>query len=255
MAEQDRNTKAPEPDELLTEAIARNLPLELHRVTGDASIPAARARMLGMDDEHIYLETAQTIGRAVRIHAGDSVDAYFNYSDTIFRFRAEIISCSCTVRLNNDKVIEGWAIRRPKDVVPGQRRDSFRTRLIHEDPISVFMHLTSSEQPDCTPIDVRRFIGTLVDASAGGLGIRIDGQSASQFKMYDYLFVRFALPDHPEEVELLTEIRQSRSVLDETAARIGIMAIPFPTEREMVRQLQPLNRHLTEVQRRLRSAA
>jgi len=251
----DKKAPIADPAALLEGACARNTPLELFRRVGDASLPVARARMLDIDGELIYLEEPQTIGMDVRINAGDPLTAFFSRSEALLCFHTTVKSRSCPVRLNARKVVQGMTIRRPANVKPGQRREYFRTSLATQDPIPVRMHEASSQEPATCPIGALRYEGRLVDGSGSGLGVRIDGENCSKFKRFRLFFVTFCVPGTEHRLDTLCEVRQARPILDGHAVRIGMFIHPWPTQRHLTRQIQPFLRYLVEVQRRVRRSA
>jgi len=75
MADESNQNDGVEEIDPLVEASARNVPLELHSMTYDRTVPAARARMIGLDEAQIFLEKPQIIGRHVRLHKAQEFEA------------------------------------------------------------------------------------------------------------------------------------------------------------------------------------
>lgn len=243
-----------DPKALLTSGCERNIPVEIHKHTGNAAVPVARARMMCLDDERIYLDEPQTIGQPVKMGKNTAVDAYFSINHTLFTFSTTVASMRCKVRLNESKVLIGMALNLPSDIHQGQRRSRYRTSLAMQSPIKVTMHAASSDL-NSAPIDADRYEGRLVDGSEGGLGVLLDFDRPRKFKMYDKWIVRFHLPGESELTTLGCEVRQSRTIRDGETMKVGLMAKPWPTDRAMREQLLPLSRHLTAIERQLRQKA
>ena len=233
----------------LEAACARNTPLELHSLAQDRTIPAARARMIELDDEHLYLEKPQIIGRNVRLSAGQEFMAFFSYNDILFEFRCKVVESRATVRLNRRKLVEGLVITRPADVKPGQRRQFYRTSVVAREPVPARLQpAPEGEHPE--PDETATWSdAAIVDASAGGFGVRIDDANYSRFRVYQNYFVRFTVPDSGREIVTLCELRQVRPILDGQATRLGMLLLPWPSQSRLSWQLQPLLAYLTNIQR------
>jgi len=228
----------------------RNVPIEIHKHTGDATTPVVRARMLWCDDEHVYLDSPQSIGREVRLSRDTPVEAYFAVDGELYAFSAVVASMNCRVRLNSSKVVDGVALTHPAVVKQGQRRARYRTSLALQEPIHVWMHRAMSDL-ESAPIDSGLFQGRLVDASDTGFGVLIDGDLAHRFKVFDRWFIRFLIPGVTEETVFPCEVRQVRTARGGAATRIGLMALPWPSTRELRRKMMPLSRYLASVERQL----
>jgi c-di-GMP-binding flagellar brake protein YcgR len=250
MADQTPQQPTREDDQPpLEAACARNVPLELHSVSQDRTIPAARARMIDLDDRHVYLEKPQIIGRNVRLSAGQRFAAYFSYNDVIFEFRCQVVETRAAVRLNRRKLVEGLVITRPSEVSPGQRRQFFRTTVAAREPIPARIQpAPDGERPE--PDEHAPWLeARLVDASAGGFGLRVDDPNYSRFRVFHNYFVRFGVPESGREIVTLCELRQVRPIQDGAATRLGMLLLPWPTQARLNSQLQPLLAYLTKLQR------
>jgi len=243
-----------DPAVLLASGCERNIPVEIHKHTGSAAVPVARARMMCIDGERLYLDEPHTIGKPVKMGKNTSVDAFFSINNTLFTFSTTVASMHCKVRLNESKVLVGMALNLPREIHQGQRRSRFRTSLAMQTPIKVTMHQASSDL-NSAPIDAVRYEGRLVDGSEGGLGVLLEFDRPRKFKIYDKWIVRFQLPDLDEPTTLGCELRQTRTIRDGETMKIGLMAMPWPTDRTMREQLLPLSRHLTSIERHLRQKA
>lgn len=250
MSDEPNSHDIVEHQDSLKEACARNVPLELHSVSYDRSVPAARARMIDLDDDFIYLEKPQIIGRNVRLHQAQLFEAFFNYNDVLFTFTTHVADPSTAVRLNQKKVVEGLILERPPQVKPGQRRQFYRTSLAAiPEPISALLQETDDEMDDLEPDDGRTWqAAAVVDASAGGFGVRIDDGNYLRYKIYHNYFLKMVLPDG-SEITVLCELRQVRSLLNGQATKLGLLLLPWPTQAKLNWHIQPLLSYLTQMQR------
>ncbi len=240
-----------DPAALLASGCERNIPVEIHKHTGSAAVPVARARMMCIDGERLYLDEPQTIGKPVQMGKNTAVDAFFSINNMLFTFTTTVASMKCKVRLNETKMLIGMALNLPKVIDQGQRRSRFRTSLAMQAPIKVTLHQASMDL-NSAPIEAERYEGRLVDGSEGGLGVLLDFDRPRKFKMYDKWIVQFHLPSEPDLTVLGCELRQARTIREGETMKIGLMAMPWPTMRSMREQLLPLSRHLTAIERQLR---
>lgn len=236
--------------EPLEEACARNVPLELHSLAHERTIPAARARMIDLDEAHIYLEKPQIIGRKVRIHKTQEFEAFFSFADILFTFKTAVVENNATVRLNGRKLVEGLILERPRAVTPGQRRQFFRTSLAVM-PANIEAQIQeAADEDEPVPSETAPWMeARIVDASAGGFGVRIEEPNYSKFKIYRNYFVRFNVPEVSQDLTTLCELRQVRPILDGSATKLGFLLLPWPTQGSLNWQLQPLLSFLTKLQR------
>ncbi|MEC9372290.1 MAG: PilZ domain-containing protein [Planctomycetota bacterium] len=238
---------------LLEEACARNVPLEIHRRSPNGSVPCARGRMIWLDENNIYIEQPQTIGREVRLAPNQHVDAFFSLHGEIYGFPSIMFDTDCTIRLNTAKTIRGMSLVRPAELRPGQRRSHYRVSLACQDPIPAIMHATAEETVDAAPWPYQPFSGTIVDASAGGFGVIISHAHARPLEIYDPLFIHFQVPGGTEPLLFLCEIRQIRPLRADLDDKLGLMIVTWPDQRAMTRSIQPLLRMITDIERKSRS--
>jgi len=240
----------PTVEELMAAGCDRNIPVEIHKHTGNAAIPVARARMMCKDGERLYLDEPQTIGKDVKMGKGTNVDVFCSIGDQLFTFTTSVASMQCKVRLNKTKELVGMALNLPASVAQGQRRSRFRTSLALQTPIPVSMHQASMDL-NSAPIDAARFDGRLVDASDGGIGVMFDFDRPYKFKMYDRWIVRFVIPGESETTVLGCELRQARTIREDETMKVGLLALPWPSPRAMRERMLPMARYLTGIERAL----
>ena len=252
--------KKPETDpaalceELLKKACARSAVLELHRQQGGVLVPAAKARMIRLEDGLIVLDRPQVIGREVPLGMGQTLDAYVYVDDELYTFQTTMTATDCPVPLNKDKNIMGAKIERPSALSKGQRRQFFRTSLALYDPFPVEFHVTDASAPLETPLGAHHFHGLILDASPGGFGVRVDNVAYSRFKIYDHYYLSFQAPNQKDNSVFLCELRQARAFRDGESVKLGFLLLPWPSQREVDRRIIPLQRYLTDMQRLARKA-
>ncbi len=241
---------------VLQEACDRNVPVELHYLNPAGSrqglapdILHAQARLLAIDDEHVYLDSPQDIGKHVQIGRGRQVDAYFVFQGKIYKFRSTVTKVQCLVELNRKKRIVGMSLAAPRKVAEGQRREDHRVSLASQDPIKVSLHEAPQDDPDSCPITARRFKGLAVNLSRGGISVRVDGNDRHRFVVGRYFYVSFRLPEDAEEMIFLAEARHSVEILRGAAGRVGFQFLRWPNQIEMRQKTKRLGQYLNEVER------
>lgn len=246
----------PGTDEILERALDRSVRIEMHRATDWLVLPVASARLIKADDDSIWLDEPQIIGKTITLSNNSTCECYFVMDDEIYGFKAKVQDLDASFALNESKMIRGIKLKRPTDIIDRQRRQNFRTLLVTEDDIKVTVHSAGTgETPDIVPLDRINDQGMLLDASAAGIGVRVDRPiRKGELEIFDKLFVQFVVPGDPREVAMLTEVRQIRRVLEDTATRLGLMALPWPTNSHLSRTTAPLERYLMQVQRKSRAA-
>lgn len=235
---------------LINEACDRNTPVELHYTDGKGALTVARARVLGTDEETLYLDRPQCIQREIGYHSGQILDAYFSLHGILYWFRTTVLSPEHHVELNARKRVIGMSIAFPRSVKPGQRRRSYRASTLGIGEIIVHLHTTDKEMPDVTPIDAGQYRGLLVDVSVGGVGLAIEQHTYSHFHVGDVMFLRLPLPERPMPFYLVTQVRQSRPLHEDGGARLGLQFECWPSQRAFSAMERELQRFVTDLQRR-----
>lgn len=250
----DTGTSRP-PDgdgDVLEQACARNVPVELHRRGSDGLHPVMRARLISLDATNLYLDSPQTIGLDQQLQNGEALIGYFDTADEMYTFDTAVVHAACRVRLNSEMTVPGLIVTRPARVTRGQRRSFFRRTVAGDGAIAVCAHVTDPARPDACPLDAHRLEGTLVDASEGGFGMNVVDDPARPVRLWDQLFVRFTLPGSNVETVLLCQVRQVRRLPRLGQVRLGMMALPWPDHRYLNLTTRPLTKYLMDVERRSR---
>ena len=240
--------------EILDAACARNLPLELHHRAADDQIMVARTRVLDVDDESIYLDLPQRSGGTFSPVRGQAVTAYMRVNGRRLVFHAHVTRARCHVRLNDQTRVAGFSISRPTKVEEAQRREDFRITVASIDPIEVRLHeVTDADTTKCL-LDAKRFEGSLVDISGGGVCVRVDAGQRREFHTQERHFIDFVLPENAGEIVMLTELCHAQQILNAEATRIGLQFLPW-TPQFTKPQVQRIARFCAYLQRRIAQRA
>jgi len=236
--------------ELLEEACRRNLSIELHRPHGECQLPAARGRLVAVEDDCLKLEEPETLGREVQLASGLECMAYVKLQDEMYVFETSILETHCFVRLNESKRVPGISISRPTVIKRGQRRQYFRTTLVGSYSLPASLYAATESEPVASLLDGPRYHNTLLaDASEGGVSVVVPDVPSFRFDRFQRFFVRFPVPEPTVVVEFLGEVRSLRELHDGRDTRLGLMSLPWPSQAFLTRTLRPLSRFLTDVQR------
>lgn len=233
---------------ILEAACARNLSVEIH-CQSSGSLQVARSRLLAVDEAGAYLDSPQNDGRGIRFMEGVEVHVYLTVDDGWRMFRSRVTRSSCKIKLNATKTVLGMAISLPAQMEQTQRREDFRVSVACGEAIAAQLHTASHDDPNCCPLDAKRFGGRLVDLSAGGLALRVDASEHGSFRPGDRYFVSYVLPDGQGEMTCLVEVRHAGPILDGDATRLGVKFLPW-NEPETKFNIRRLTRYGTELQRK-----
>lgn len=235
--------------EILLEACQRNAAIELHHTDGTGELTVAKTRLLATDEEHLYVAQPQCLGGVVSFRAGNQLDAFLSYQENLYCFRSTVVNPIIPVALNERKRVQGMSLTLPTRLRAGQRRRCFRISLIRHDPIAVSLHTTSAATPEACPLDARRFTGTMIDLSVGGMGLGIDRCVYSTFNVGDLIFISFPLPSEVKPLEFLAQVRQSRPLTDDSNTRLGLQFEIWPTMADFRTRERLVQKFINDTQR------
>lgn len=287
----NRETGPSTEENALAEAVARNSPVEIFRTDSIDDAPPGRGRLLELREDVLVLEKVQVIGRDVAFVTGSIVECYFSFKGQLFQFRSKVTETGVPFKLNDQFVVSGMTVERPKEVKVGQRRRSFRVSLAGQDP-PIMMDLwfarsaqagldqaraayqdaerTRDQQlkanPRAKPISLPPkptilsavdyappdYEAQVVEASDMGLSAAIDRCSYTRFKHLDTLLIRIGLPQPGNVLVFKTEVRHARE-LREGSTRVGLMMLEEPNAAQAFQaNRRKLVAFLQEVQRAAR---
>jgi len=226
---------------LLGEACQRNTSAELHFQHGQADVITARVRMLGMDEEQIFVDRPQLVGSELRLRPRQPAMVYFLLGGTRYAFHTRVVKPRCLVRLNSRQRVAGASLSVPAEVRPQQRRADFRLSLAGFDWIVAHLHRGSSQNGGHCPMDTRPCRARLNNISAGGVGALVDTSAAGDWNAREIFFMSFSLPGVEQEFLMMTELRHHRRIHDGLTTLAGFKFCPWP--------LAPLQPYVRQIRR------
>jgi c-di-GMP-binding flagellar brake protein YcgR len=206
---------------LLEDACDRNLPVEIHHHTVNDELIVARSRILDLDEEFVFLDSMQSIGKRVSFRKDKLLTVYFFVNGVRHAFQTRVVQSEQIIELNERKRVLGVSVTRPSRIDERQRREDFRVSLACTGPVPIDFHEQPSLESNQCPINAKRFKGVMVDVSRGGLAAIVDLSEHDLFKPGDLFFVTAILPYGIGETVLPVEVRQVRLVRDDSASRVG----------------------------------
>ena len=239
----------------LEAACARNAPVEVVRRELAGEAPLARGRMLNLTEDTLEVQRVQVVGRNMTFRNGNELDAYFDYSGTVYHFRTTIKSMSEMVQVNAKLVVPAMLIQRPTHVEAGQRRNTFRVSIGArvEVPTVNLWNLGNGAEPGPEgepPKEQPDFSGRLADASATGLGVLIENITYSRFKHDTRMLASIHFVETPNPLSFLCEVRQTRAVRGGDSTRLGLLITgTFGDKREQQNKQRVLSDYVQKVQR------
>jgi len=242
---------------LLQDACDRNVPLDLQYANPnraqdqiESDTLYARARLLSINKDTIYLDSPQSIGKQTHLRPGCRVNAYFNLHGTIYSFRSTVTDSNCIVALNRKKTIVGMSMSAPNVVLEAQRREDHRVSLFALDQIEVNIHDAWKDQPGSCQVTAKRFRGYVINLSRGGMAARIEGQDRHLIKVGAWYYMSFTLPGNGSTLVFLAEARHIHEVHQGQTRRIGFQFLSWPNHKQMREKLAHLGRFLVTAERR-----
>ncbi|MGD9690452.1 MAG: hypothetical protein AB7K52_12000 [Phycisphaerales bacterium] len=247
----------------LAEAVSRNSPVEIVRLDGADDAPPGRGRLLEIREHELVLEKVQVIGREVAFGGGSIVECYFSYKGQLFQFRSEIKETGVPFRLNDQFMVPGMTLARPKQVVAGQRRRVFRVSLgsLSEPPVVQIWSMRTTERGfnkalaayteaeqllqqqmkanpkakfmalpvrptliDGIDMEPPDYEGTASEASDTGLGVVIEQCTYTRFKVFEPIALRIHLGETQPAIPFFAEVRHTREIRQQTT-RLGIRLV------------------------------
>jgi c-di-GMP-binding flagellar brake protein YcgR len=233
--ETDRKTDLEKNVRIIQEACDRNIPLELHYVNTNMSaqryesdVLYAQTRLLGVDDQKIYLDSPQSIGKIVHLRLGWKVHAFFTIQKTLYSFDSTVTDLRCMVVLNREKTVVGMCMATPAKIRAGQRREDHRISLLGQMLVKVHIHETIKDNPNACPIGAKRFQAQGVNISRGGMSVRMEGEERFLLRFGQWYFLSFTFPTEPDPFLFLVELRCIRDVEKSESRRFGFQFLRWP---------------------------
>lgn len=234
---------------LLEEASARNRTVELHTFEAGDQLMTARARVLGVEDQHIRLDMPLDAGKHIAFSPGCILDVYLALGDVLYTFRSQLVESGCPIRLNDGTIVEGIRVTRPSAIKPGQRRQDYRVSMASINPITAHIHSVSADDPSAAPCDAQRAHGWLANLSTGGCGLILEAPFGQEMTSGHPMFVGFRLPIEGPPFIFQAELCQVISVMNGRGTRLGLRFLCWPDQMRYGQAMRPIERFLADMQR------
>ena len=241
--------QTPQAHALLSRVRDRNSNLEIQFEDEDGVLVVAKCRVIELDDQYVYLDEPQCIGRDLKLRPRQQIDAYLTVDETLYVFRASVNRLKCLVKLNDRKRVVGVVLERPRNIAAGQRRRYFRVSLLGQEPVPVKLHGALNDGSGATAIETWQASGSLINLSVSGAAVRVDNVAPRVIPVDSNLFLNFHLPGNDEPFRFMARVRQVREIDQGIALRVGIDFMPKPSRRYVQIQQRLVQKFVTEIQR------
>ena len=241
--------KVDDPQALLNEACARNLTVELHFHAPNDEVLVAKSRFLGLDEQHVFLDKPQSIGKPIELSLRQRFDAYMALQESRFAFQSQVVDLQRLMQLNRKMRVIGIVIARPTSIKEGQRRAYFRASLLGNRTVCANVHASSLEAEGAAPINAQPFTAEMINLSVGGVALNVDIEHGRKIRIGDELFIGFDEPGEDQEYMLLAEVRQTRKIAEDTAVRLGMQFKAWPSAAHLRRVQRDMQKFITRLQR------
>jgi c-di-GMP-binding flagellar brake protein YcgR len=222
-------------------ACARNTSAEVHAEDPLAGMVSSRARLLNLDEQHVYLDQPQSIGQPVALTTGQVVTVYFLMNGTRHAFRSHVVRPRCYVRLNARQQVPGISVTMPARVGQQQRRADFRISLASYQGSHALIHAGSAEGGGSAPVDALRWTARMVNVSAGGLGVLAQKGPRPHWKIGGLFFLTFRLPEYDYDFVIMAELKHVRRIHGGHSTIAGFRFLPW--------HLGPVKSHARQITR------
>lgn len=237
-------------DELVAEACARNIPIELHYIQANGPMIIGRARLLDFDQDHILADRPLCLDQIGTIPAGKKLSIHFALQGKRYQFESMIQETERMVRLNDRQEVRGIALQWPVTLTLSQRREFLRVSMASYDPISVEMLRPDANYPTACPVDAKIYHAWLVDLSVGGTSILLDQHILRNVKYNELFLLSFELPGCKDEFLLYGSVRHSRVIEVSESIRIA-MRFQGWNSHQLKNEQRRLSRFIASHERRL----
>lgn len=209
-------------DELVAEACARNVPIELHYIQINGPMIIGRARLLGFDDNHIYADRPLCLDQIGTIPFGKKLSIHLALQGKRYQFESIIQESDRMIRLNEHQEVRGITLKWPVELTLSQRREFLRVSMVGYDPISIEMVRPDPNHPTACPVDAKIYHAWMVDLSIGGASILLDYHILRNVKYNELFLLSFELPGCKSKFNLHGSVRHSRVIEVSESIRIAM---------------------------------
>lgn len=213
----------PTRDARLAEAALRNLHVDC---VADRPEPAHfGSRLLHLGDEGLVLDAPVHQGRPVELVAGESITGSFRLGTEILRFRCQVIG-PATFRLNARFVVPVVVLRNPASLELVQQRRYYRVGIVGRHPTDVTLWPIMPDSSGETRVTAE-FHATVVNLSAGGIGVLISDPGLLETSRAGQLWARFALPGENESLIFRVEYRHDSFIEHSRQYLVGLEIVEY----------------------------
>ena len=214
-------------DELLCDAAARTVVLQLHYEDQAGSLAIGKTRIRNLTGTQILADAISYVDDHERIPSGRLICAHFMIRGKRLQFQTVLEADRATIVGPGRERVLGVALRRPQRVTASQRRTHVRVSVSAGDPIQVHAAPSSLKTSNACPIDACHYVGRMLNLSAGGMTVLFHSEELRKGKMNDRFFLTFTLPDAPGEFYMLGSLRHARKVESSDSWRISYAFKPW----------------------------
>lgn len=224
----DTNIATEPVEQFLESACARQAAAELHFERGDGVLVIARARLLLFSDNELLADRPVYSDHGSKIPLGRPLKVHVAIRGSRYEFESAIELEFRSGPRHTPWIGPGIVLRKPKEVVPSQRRANVRVSVLGCDPIRVISAKPFPSRAAACSLEGPVYHGWMVDVSAGGLSIVVDRQMGRLIRRGDRLYVTFCLPDLEGEFNVLGSVRHLREVAEGESIRLAMAFRSWP---------------------------
>lgn len=238
---------------LLESACVRNLPIELHYEQRSGMLICLRSRLLLLDPAggRIIIDTPSAVSGSAEIPGNVPFSVHMMLEGRRWEFRTSLLERSVITQLNASTRVRGCALALPPSIVEAQRRSSYRLAIAGEAMPVAIVPAARTPAPAC-PVDGPVIVGRLVNISAGGAAVLIEGRKEELFKRSARFFLRLPLVGDRARgtYDMMGEVRHVTIVGQDKSVRLGIAFSPWAGV-EYRTQQQGITRFIAEYERKM----
>lgn len=225
MSTVDRAIPDGERDTILSQACARNLPIEVTLVGGPEPV-TLRSRLL-KTGESLIIEAPTREGSSVLLHPDEHLNVLMMFGGQRYGFRT-LVRDRGRMHLGGEVQVSTLALEYPQKLLKLQRRRFFRVRIPGLQPLVVKCILRKEGEEDSSKDDgFVRFDTSAVDISSGGIAIKVPSGHASAVVIGRKAALVFRLQGFPRPLRLLAEIRNVRTTKESGETVAGLQFVEW----------------------------
>ena len=237
---------------IIASACARNSHIEIHRHRLSGELLTFGGRMLHEHEGQLGVAMKRIDTKLDCLNPGNVVTVYVLEGETLYSFLAEVCRVNTGIGVNDETSTNGIWIRRLGSVAPRQRRDAYRTLIAGSHNIAVSIHHAHEDIAGAAPIGAAVFDGKLVEESATGIGVLLEGDVTRHFDRGMFVHVSFRSTKDDEPFFFLAKVRHGRTLHGSLHTRIGLQLIAWPDRARYGHELYRYEHFVTDIAREQR---